>query len=382
MAFFISHTMSGIYIHIPFCRSKCTYCDFYLITNLNLIDKFTESLLKEIELYSDEYKNITFDTIFFGGGTPSLIGAERIGKIIDKLKLNFNISENCEVCIEANPEDLYNSDIKSFRDAGLNRLSFGVQSFNNNELQFLTRNHTAEEALATIEQAKKYFDNISIDLIYSLPGQTNEDLLKSLETAIKTNVPHISAYTLIFEKFTKLYTLLKNGKVIMNNENTEADMYRLVDNKLIGAGYSHYEISNFAKEGYESRHNKKYWNYESYLGLGPSAHSFFNNKRFNNYRDIVKYNVMLAEGKIPIEDTYLLKPEDNKKEFIMLALRSSGVNFDRYREIIKSDFQIEFEKETETLISNNLASKDTNKFSLTTEGYLLADEIVSKFFNK
>ena len=374
--------MSGIYIHVPFCRSKCTYCDFYLITNLNLIDKFTDSLLKEIELYSKEYQDVTFDTIFFGGGTPSLIGAERLKKIIEKLRTNFKIDPNTEVCIEANPEDLLNTDIKSFRDAGINRISFGIQSFNNEELKFLTRNHTAEEALLTIEQAKEYFDNISIDLIYSLPGQTKEDLLRSVDIAISTGVPHISAYTLIFEKFTKLYTLLKNGKVIKNTESNEAEMYHLVSSKLNEAGYDHYEISNFAKPGYESRHNKKYWNYESYLGFGPSAHSFFNGKRFNNYRDIVKYNVMLAENKLPIEEVYDLKPEDNKKEFIMLALRSEGVNYERYENLIGSDFKKEFESEIDALIENNLAEKDDNRFYLNTNGYLLADEIVSKYFNK
>ncbi len=374
--------MSGIYIHIPFCRSKCTYCDFYLITNLNLIDKFTDSLLKEIELYSNEYKDVNFDTIFFGGGTPSLIGADRLKKIIDQLKSSFNIDNNSEVCIEANTEDLLNADIKSFRDTGINRISFGVQSFNNEELIFLTRNHTAEEALQTIEQAQKYFDNLSIDLIYSLPGQTIEDLTRSVEIAIATGVPHISAYTLIFEKFTKLYTLLKNGKVIKNTESNEADMYYLVSSKLKETGYKHYEISNYAKPGYESRHNKKYWNYENYLGLGPSAHSFFNGKRFNNYRDIVKFNVLLADNKLPIEEVYDLKPEDNKKEFIMLALRSGGVNYQRYEKLVRSNFENEFGPGMEALIKNGLAEKDINRFYLNTKGFLLADEIMSKYFNK
>ncbi|CAN5580300.1 radical SAM family heme chaperone HemW [soil metagenome] len=374
--------MSGIYIHIPFCRRKCTYCDFYLITNLNLIDRFTESLLREIELYSSKNKAVTFDTIFFGGGTPSLIGAEKLGRIISMLRSSFNISDDSEICIEANPEDLLNADIKSFRDAGINRISFGVQSFNNNELQFLTRNHTAEEALLTISQAQKYFDNISLDLIYSLPGQTIKDLTRSLEIAISTGVPHISAYTLIFEKFTRLYTLLQNGKVLRNNESTEADMYHLVSRMLNEAGYAHYEISNYSKQGYESRHNKKYWSYENYLGMGPSAHSMFNGKRLNNYRDIVKYNVMLSENRLPLEEVYELKPINIKKEFIMLALRSDGIHFERYGSVVGEDFEKEFSKEISSLISAGLGEANSKRLKLNEEGYLLADEIMRKYFNK
>ena len=270
--------MSGIYIHIPFCRRKCSYCDFYLISNLNIVDRFVSNLLKEIEISSVSYRKEKFNTIFFGGGTPSILSADKLGIIISSLKNYFNISENPEVTIEANPEDFADTDFNEYRAAGINRFSFGVQSFNNDELKFLTREHSAGHAEKIIRECLKIFDNVSIDLIYSLPNQKKDNLINSLKKVIELNVPHVSAYTLIFEEQTKLYNLFRKNLVTQNEDSLEAELYSLVTGFLTSRGFNHYEVSNYAKPGYQSKHNLKYWSYENYVGFGPSAHSLYNGK--------------------------------------------------------------------------------------------------------
>lgn len=372
--------MSGLYIHIPFCRRKCTYCDFYLITNLNIVDKFASNLLKEIELSAAVYKNEKFDTIFFGGGTPSLLPTNKLKEIIDALKNNFNVSENSEITIEANPEDFINVDFAEYKDTGINRFSFGVQSFIDEELKFLTRLHTGEQAENVIRNCRKFFDNVSCDIIYSLPNQTKENLEYSLSKVIELNIPHVSAYTLIFEEQTKLYTLLQKNLVKQNEDSIESDLYSYVSNFLIERGFNHYEVSNYAKPGYESKHNLKYWSYANYIGFGPSAHSLYNGKRWNNFRDIVKYNVHLQEGKLPIENEIILDEKMMKMEFIMLALRSTGVNLDRYYKFFDKNFIAEYGNSIDELIKNDLGRISDENFKLTERGYKLTDEIMAKHF--
>ena len=258
--------MSGIYIHIPFCHKRCIYCDFFLVTNPALTDKFLTALHKEIELSSSHYKDEKFDTIYFGGGTPTILSPSNIKEIIKFTKDNFNISDNPEITIEANPEDLKKENIPLYREAGINRISIGVQSFRDDELKFLTRKHTAEEAVKVIENIKENFDNFSIDIIYSIPGSTIEDLRYSLQKASELGTPHISAYALTFEKKTALYKQAESGKVKQNSEENESEMYRFVSDTLTEYGYDHYEISSFAKPGYESIHNSKYWELETTSG--------------------------------------------------------------------------------------------------------------------
>ncbi len=372
--------MSGIYIHIPFCSRRCTYCDFYLITNLNLIDKFLLNLKKEITISSEFYKDYTFDTIFFGGGTPSVLSPHQIADIINCLHKNYSINNGAEVNMEANPEDFVEKKISDYSSAGINRLSLGIQSFRDSELKFLTRQHTAEEAERIVNEAVNIMDNVSVDIIYSLPSQSISELDYSLSRAAALGVKHISTYTLTYEERTVLYKSLQKNLFKKNTDNIEAELYSFVSEKLISNGFQHYEVSNFAKEGYKSRHNLKYWNYENYLGFGPSAHSFFNYTRWNNFRDIGKYNSTLEKNRLPIEDKYKVNRDQKHIEFIMLSLRSGGINFKKYFEIFNENFENKFQHSCTELIKNEYAELSNEKFILTEKGYAVADEIVAKYF--
>lgn len=373
---------AGIYIHIPFCRRKCNYCDFYLITNTSILDRFLNNLENEIKISSNEYKNIYFNSIFIGGGTPSILSAEQIERILNALFKNYNISGDSEITIETNPEDfiLKPEKLKLFKDAGINRTSFGVQSFNDDELKFLTREHTSMQAIDVIENAKKYFDNISIDLIYSLPKQCIAKFEKTINTAVKLDIPHISAYTLIYENETPIFNMLGKKKIKINNDEYESELYKLFSDKLIEYGYEHYEVSNYAKKGFESKHNLKYWEYNDYLGFGPSAHSFFNGKRWNNFRNIIKYNINLQKNELATENEYILTDEEKKTEFIMLGLRSKGVNLKRYLEIFDTQFCNEFSKAISELENKDYGLFTGKYFKLTEKGYLFVDEICAKYF--
>ncbi|MBK8550580.1 MAG: radical SAM family heme chaperone HemW [Ignavibacteria bacterium] len=331
--------MSGIYIHIPFCSKRCNYCDFYLITNLNVIDKFILNLKIEISLSGESYTQNQFDTIFFGGGTPSVLSHNQIEEIINCLHTHFSISSDAEISMEANPEDFLDKKVSDYRSAGINRLSLGVQSFVDSELKFLTRQHTSEEAQSVINDAFKYFDNINLDIIYSLPSQSKTDLDFSLSKAIELGIKHISAYTLTYEEKTVLYKSLQKNLVKRNPDLLEAELYSFVSEKLISNGYDHYEVSNFAKKNYQCRHNLKYWQYENYLGLGPSAHSFFNNTRWNNFRDIVKYNASIEKNILPVEELYEVSKDQRHLEFIMLSLRSGGIDFEKYKNLFNVNFK-------------------------------------------
>jgi oxygen-independent coproporphyrinogen III oxidase len=373
---------SGIYVHIPFCRRKCSYCDFYLITNTDILDRFLDNLQNEIYISSDKYKNIKFDSIFIGGGTPSILSEFHIENILNALYKNYNISDDCEITIESNPEDfIYDSDkLKSYKNAGINRISFGVQSFNDDELKFLTREHTSQQAIIVIGSAKKYFENISIDLIYSLPEQKIKQLEKTIDTAIKLDVPHISAYTLIYENETPIFNMLGKKKIIKNDEKFESELYLLFSDMLIKSGYEHYEVSNYAKKGFESKHNLKYWEYINYLGFGPSAHSFFNGNRWNNFRNIIKYNISLQKNELPIENEHILTEEEKKTEFIMLGLRSKGVHLKKYQDIFGKEFDKEFSLSIRELENEKYGFFMEDYFKLTEKGYLMADEICAKYF--
>ncbi len=372
--------MSGIYIHIPFCNKRCNYCDFYLITNLKVIDKFLLNLKKEISLSAELFKNESFDTVFFGGGTPSILSHLQISDLLNHIYKNFSLDNNSEICIEANPEDFLQKDLSEYRSAGINRMSFGVQSFVYSELKFLTRQHTSEEAEKVIKDALKYFDNINTDIIYSLPSQTLNDIDISLSKAIDLNVNHISAYTLTYEERTPLYKSLQKDLTKKNSNNTEGDFYNFVSNKLTSNGYKHYEVSNFAKEGFQSRHNLKYWEYENYIGFGPSSHSMVNGERWNNFRDIVKYSSVLSVNILPVEERYKLSNTQKKLEYIMLALRSTGINLKKYQENFSEEFQSVFQNSVNELVKNKYAIMSKDNFSLNEKGFAIADEIVAKYF--
>jgi oxygen-independent coproporphyrinogen-3 oxidase len=379
--------MSGIYIHIPFCERKCIYCDFYSVENLNLIDRFTESLLKEIEIFSieaDFFNDSIFDTIYFGGGTPSLLEPAQIEKILSKLSQSFKISSNPEITLETNPGTVARRKLLEFKNLGVNRISFGVQSFFDDDLKFLGRIHTGEDAFKCVNDSFEVgFENVSIDLIFGLPGQTVEKWLENLKFAVSLNVPHISAYNLIVERGTPLHELFSLGKVEIPEDEIQAQLYERTIDFLENAGYVHYEVSNYAFEGFECRHNLKYWQYENYIGFGPSAHSFWINKRWWNFANLNKYINALDLGKIPVANFEILDEEKMIEEFIYLGLRSKGINVARF----KGKFGFEFvdgdiKDEIEELERAGYITIEDDFIKLTPKGFLLCDEIVLRLISK
>lgn len=372
--------MSGIYIHIPFCRRRCNYCDFYFITNTKLIDEYLSFLKKEISLHSDHCKNLCFETVYFGGGTPSVLSADRISSVINELHKHFDFHGNPEISMEANPEDFSGENFKEYKSAGIGRISFGVQSFIDSELKFLTRQHTSSQAIRIIKSAQNHFDNINLDVIYSLPGQKISDIEYSLDTAVNLSTKHISAYTLTYEEKTVLFKMVKDNIISRNTSDTEGSFYGFVSEKLIAAGYNHYEVSNFAMPGFECRHNLKYWSYDNYLGLGPSSHSFINYQRWNNLRSVSQYIECLKKNRLPLEEKYEPALSQRKLEFIMLSIRSSGLDFRKYKELFNIDFKTEYSDSVNELINKNYAQIESNHFRLSESGFAIADEIIARYF--
>jgi len=373
--------MAGIYLHIPFCDTKCIYCDFYSITNHSKKTEFLSSIKKEIQFYSKQLADRKFDSIFFGGGTPSLLSYDEFTAIFDELYSNYNISSDTEITIEANPGTLDLNKLGVFKKLPINRISFGVQSFIDSELQFLTRIHSAKQAKESILAAKAAgFDNVNLDMIFALPGQTMDSWKYNLDEAIKLDTKHISAYSLIFEKGTMLYSMRDKGQVQNADIELEQEMYEYTMQHLSDAGYRQYEISNYAKPGYECRHNLKYWTLEEYISFGPSASSYIGNKRWTNIKNIGRYIELVDSGKPAHGFIETIDKDTSVTEHIMLGLRSVGVNFEDFRRKHNIDFESAYTTPIETLITNGYAVKDAHSISLTRKGYAVCDEIVATLF--
>ena len=374
---------SGIYIHIPFCKSKCGYCDFFSITDFDQVNKFLSGLRKEIIMYANEFdsKEI-FDTIYIGGGTPSVLSADQINNMLELIHEKINITNNTEITIEINPGTVNQSKLTDFKNAGINRLSIGIQSFNDNELQFLGRIHNAKQSIESVIDAREAgFDGISIDLIYALPNQTLPTWEFTLRKAIEMNPEHISAYNLTIEKGTPFYDLKKKGNLKLLPESKEKDFFNFTDSVLSEAGYNHYEISNFARgEENVSKHNSKYWQHNFYLGFGPSAHSFWYNQRWGNYKSVEKYISNLENYKKPIEFTETLTAKDLEFEHIFLSLRTyRGLNLQKFTERFNNDFEKKYKSVYSKLIEIDYAKIDETCFKLTQKGMALYDEILPSF---
>ncbi len=379
--------MSGIYIHIPFCERKCIYCDFYSVEDLGWIDSFVNSILREIEIFrreSDFIETACFDTVYFGGGTPSLLEVSQIEKILNSLYKNFCISQDVEITVEANPGTVNREKLFSFRKVGINRLSFGIQSFFDKDLKFLGRIHTSKDAVECVKFAfESGFENISVDLIFGLPGQNVRDWVENLHKAIELNVPHISAYNLIVESGTPLYELVRSGEVKLPDEFKQAELYETTMETLEDAGYIHYEVSNYAYEGFECRHNLKYWKHENYLGFGPSAHSFWLNKRWWNVANLNKYLKAIDLNKLPIANFEILDAEKMVEEFVYLGLRSTGVDLEKFKEKFGFDFLGgEIREELIELEKLGFVEIDNFKVRLTRKGFSVCDEIAVNLISK
>jgi len=375
----------GIYLHIPFCEKKCAYCDFYSLTDLNLRERFVKSLCSEIRFIGQNRANTTvaYDTIYFGGGTPSLLSANQIGQILETIHSVFNISENAEITLEANPGTMEQQMFAEFFAAGVNRLSLGVQSFNDDELRFLGRIHDAAQAKSALRRARKAgFENLSLDLIFSLPGQTLDSWNKNMLEAFAYRPEHISAYNLIFESGTPFYNQLQSGQIKAQPEDREIDFWNHTLDAMKASGYEAYEVSNFAlSPAFYSRHNVKYWQHVPYFGFGPSAHSFQENHRWSNMRSLGGYLTELENGHLPIDFKETLTAETLEFEHILLRLRMyAGLHLADFERKFGTVFFEKYKPETSGLLDRNLAETDNGYFKLTRKGMLICDEILQDFY--
>lgn len=369
---------SAIYIHIPFCDHKCIYCDFYSIITTDNIQSFLSALKKEIIYYSSLYnsdRNIS--SVFFGGGTPSLMEPDYIAEILNCIKDNFSLNNNAEITLETNPGTVDIKKLKAFKIAGINRISIGIQSFNEDELKFLTRIHDSQTAIKTVEDAAIIgFENISIDLIFNLPNQTKEIWKRNLQTAITLPIKHLSAYSLILEKGTILDKMVLDGKVTIQDEDYDADLYETTIDFLSSKGFIQYEVSNFAKPGYECLHNNAYWHYRDYLGFGPSAHSFIQNKRWWNFSSLKKYINEISQKNHALMNFEILSNDQQHEEYVMLALRSSGLNLQEYNKRFSDEWLTKNYQYLENLQKENYLKLDHSNIKLTSKGYAVCDEIL------
>ncbi len=330
----VTELTMGIYIHIPFCKSRCKYCDFFSTTQLNRRKEYVNTLLQEIQLRKEEIQQHPIQTIYFGGGTPSLLDITDIESILQLINASSQPSttppcrktEMNEITLEANPQDLTLEKLTAYKNIGINRLSIGIQSFHDHHLRLLGRRHTAQEAIQAVEWAKEAgFTNISIDLIYGMPNQTIDEWREDIRQAIDLNVPHISTYNLIYEEGTHLTQMLNNGAISILDEDLENEMYELIVERLKANGYLHYEVSNFCRPNYHSRHNSSYWNNTPYIGLGAGAHSFTqvdaSPQRSWNISDLNIYINSIQQGILPQESEFLTS-KDCYNEKVMLSLRT------------------------------------------------------------
>lgn len=366
--------MSSIYIHIPFCHRKCIYCGFYSIAQKYDKDLYVNTLIKELNLRKNHLgKNI--DTVYFGGGTPSLLNVKQIEKILTAIHKIYNVNSRAEITIEANAENCQKNYLKDLKNLGFNRLSIGIESFNDKELKFLNRSHTSNEAKNAIENAKQAeFPNISIDLICNIPNSTIESWQKNLETFLEYNLQHISCYNLMIEENTMLEKMLKKGKFSLISEDLALEQFDLTMQILETHSYIHYETSSYALKGFQSRHNTAYWTFKNYLGIGASAHSYYNNQRVWNEDNIELYINRINNSKT--ETLYRkenLNIKDNYNEYIMLALRMpKAINPIFVKENFPNQYPI-FSKKLQEQINKGLLNKD---LSFTKKGWHLQDEII------
>ncbi|MDA9277483.1 radical SAM family heme chaperone HemW [Polaribacter sp.] len=372
--------MAGIYIHIPFCKQACFYCDFHFSTSLKKKDALISCLVKEIELRKKALNNQIVETIYFGGGTPSMLSAKEISLLIAAVYKHHTVVASPEITLEANPDDLSEEKIIELSHTPVNRLSIGVQSFFEKDLKLMNRAHSSSEAHTSLEIATRYFENISIDLIYGIPGLTHEEWQQNIQTALNFNVSHISSYALTVEPKTALEKLIKKGKIEKVDEVLAQEQFFILRDLLEKANFVHYELSNFGKENYFSKNNTAYWLGKSYLGIGPSAHSFDGKQRSWNVRNNTQYIKEIELNKLPIESE-VLSVTDRYNEYVMTGLRTIwGVSLEK----IKTDFGPKYvtyiQTESEKYIQQKLLYVEANTLKTTKEGAFLVDGIAAHLF--
>ena len=372
--------MAGIYIHIPFCKQACFYCDFHFSTSLKKKEDMISALVKEIEIRKNELNNDVIETIYFGGGTPSVLNIDEVQQLIDAVCKNHKVAENPEITLEANPDDLSEEKIIELSKSPINRLSIGVQSFFEKDLKLMNRAHNSEEAKKCLSVATRYFKNISVDLIYGVPDCTNDEWKQNIQTVLSFGIPHISSYALTVEPKTALETLIAKGKIKNVDDEKAQEQFNILINELHKADFIHYETSNFGKEGFFSKNNSSYWLGKSYLGIGPSAHSFDGKQRSWNVRNNAKYIKNIQENKLPIERE-VLSVSDRYNEYIMTGLRTIwGVSLEK----IKNDFGLSYveylENQSKKHIKQELLYIENQVLKTTQKGKFLSDGVSSDLF--
>jgi oxygen-independent coproporphyrinogen-3 oxidase len=372
--------MSGIYIHIPFCKQACHYCDFHFSTSMKKKEEMVLAIAKELQMRKTEFQNELIETIYFGGGTPSVLTIDEIEYLIDVVYNNYTVVENPEITLEANPDDLSSERIVELSRSPINRLSIGIQSFFEDDLVMMNRAHNSAEAQKCLEEATKYFDNISLDLIYGIPGMSNEKWKQNIETALSFGVPHISSYALTVEPKTALKKLIQTGKIAKPNDELAQEHFLILVETLEANDFIHYELSNFGKANYFSKNNSAYWLGKKYLGIGPSAHSYDGVSRSWNVSNNALYLKSIQEDELPNE-IEILSVTDRYNEYVMTGLRTIwGVSLVR----IEAEFGIEYlnylQQNAQKFLDNEKLILENNVLRTTKKGKFFSDGIASDLF--
>jgi len=372
--------MSGIYIHIPFCKQACHYCDFHFSTSMKKKDQLISALAKELELRKDEFKNTTVETIYFGGGTPSVLSTKELQLLIDTVYLNYTVTNNPEITLEANPDDLNEDTIIALSKSPINRLSIGIQSFYEKDLKLMNRAHNAKEAKRCLQLATQYFDNISLDLIYGIPNSTNTEWLDNIQTALSFGVPHISSYALTVEPKTALASFIAKGVIDNVDDDLAHEQFHILIEQLNQAGFDHYELSNFGKKGFYSKNNSAYWLSKPYLGIGPSAHSFNGEQRAWNVKNNAIYISKINLNQLPLE-VETLTVNDKYNEYVMTGLRTIwGVSLDKIEKQFGKSFLEYLLQQANQYINKQMLYIEDNNLKTTKTGKFLSDGIASDLF--
>ena len=373
--------MGGIYIHIPFCRQACRYCDFYFTVSLKHQDEFVRALLVEIKQRAMQYRDTEMGSIYMGGGTPSLLSPENRDRIMESLQHHYSISNHAEVTIECNPDDLDALSLRHLNNSGFNRISIGIQSFKDNELQLMRRSHQAAQAFQCVKDAVEAgFDNITVDLIYGIPDQTPEGWEENVNRALSLPIDHLSAYHLTFEPGTVFDHWRKKGRLVPVTEEQSVRMYHILRKRMLGSGFEHYEISNFARKGKRSRHNLLYWSGEPYLGFGPSAHSFDGNSRSWNAPSLKDYMASGSSGKL-ISEYEDLSTKECYHDYLITSLRTSGgANPGYILQQFGKEISDHFDRRAGLFIADGSMHVDNGQLVIDPARWLVADHIMRDLF--
>ncbi len=372
--------MSGIYIHIPFCKQACHYCDFHFSTSLGKKEAMIAALCKELELRKNEFKDDEVATIYFGGGTPSVLETKEIEQILNVVYNNYKVVTAPEITLEANPDDLSSKKIKQLAASAINRLSIGIQSFFDEDLKLMNRAHSAKEAMESLKEATHYFDNISIDLIYGIPNMSADKWLQNIEKALSFNIPHISSYALTVEPKTALQKFIDKGVIAPLDDTLAQEHFKILNQELAQAGYVCYELSNFGRPDYFSKNNTAYWQGKKYIGIGPSAHSYDGVSRGWNVNNNPKYINQINDGVLPME-TEILSKTDRYNEYVMTGLRTIwGVSLEQIKTEFGEQYHSYLMQQAKPKIEAQLLYIVNGNLLVSPEGKFLSDGIASDLF--